>query len=260
MTFGVRPMLIGILLCSGINAWAQLRDDLEVVLTPAAREYCHIIQFPQAWAMPSTDEKTGLRLFFGSGFSRYEFRVEGSQGTRFLVAGITEYFPPAPYYTTNQFRVDLSDPTAPIEAASREAWDAAPTVPFTKEDTLRGSNTPSEDKPLEFNGFQFVKSGEFWDLAAARVSPDRARLVLLSEDHSSVSGTTSVFFDAFNADTGKKLFTVEGAFSSPVGDEPVGPLDTAGWVTEYFIVPLGKQIERCMVCEFGARHDVVPQK
>src|SRR5580698_683052 len=105
MSLGRRSMLAGVLLAASANAWAQF-DDLEVTLTPAARSYCHIIQFPEAWAMPRTDATTGVRLFFGSNFAELEFRSQGPQGAQFLVAGFTERFPPRAY-TTNRFSVDL---------------------------------------------------------------------------------------------------------------------------------------------------------
>jgi hypothetical protein len=66
-----------------------------------------------------------------------------------------------------------------------------------------------------------------------------------------------VFFDFFNADTGQKLFTIEGVFSSVNGGDPdTAVLTKTGWVTErYFIVPLGKAIDHCLVCDFGKDRD-----
>ena len=58
-----------------------------------------------------------------------------------------------------------------------------------------------------------------------------------------------VFFDIFNADTGKKLLTIQGRYES---SDTHGVLSKTAWVTErYFIVPMGEHLERCLVCEFG---------
>jgi hypothetical protein len=62
-----------------------------------------------------------------------------------------------------------------------------------------------------------------------------------------------VFFDVFNAATGEKVLTIQGAYSGP-GDDPEACLGKTAWLAErYFIVPLGPHRERCLVCEFGGR-------
>jgi hypothetical protein len=74
-------------------------------------------------------------------------------------------------------------------------------------------------------------------------------------------GQTRIFFDAFNVETGSKVLTIEGEFSSDTGDTSEGVLSETGWLTErYFIVPLGKQLERCLVCEFGARRSAASKQ
>jgi hypothetical protein len=207
-------VLLSVLLCS--DAGAQLLfDDLEVALPPAAQEYCHIIRFP-AWIMPRTDAKTGERLFFRSGLSAYEFRVEGLLGTRFLVAGMTDSFYPGPYYTSNIFSVDLSNPAGTIRPAGKAAWDAATPVLFSRANTLRGQNPPPKDKPLEFKGLKFAKTGNFWALEADRLSPGQARLVLQSDDLPKGDGPTPVYFDVFNTETGKEIVTIAGTYSTRV--------------------------------------------
>jgi hypothetical protein len=231
-----------------------LFDDLEVTLTPAAREYCHIIRFPQAWIMPRTDAKTGERLSFNSTYSGYEFRVEGLLGTRFLVAGITDSFPPAPYYTSNMFSVDLSNPAGAIRPAGKAAWDASTVVPFTRRSAFSPAGTVPNDRHLDFHGFQFSRSGAFWAQPsdyATRLSPDEAWLVLQSDDLPRGDGPTPVYFDFYNAETGKKIVTIAGTFSTFGGDVD-HQFFRPGWLTErYFIVGLGRQLDRCLVCEFG---------
>jgi hypothetical protein len=67
-------------------------------------------------------------------------------------------------------------------------------------------------------------------------------------------GATKVLLDAFRTNTGMKAGTIEGIFTTPVGDGPEEVLAKTGWVTErYFIVPLGRFKERSLVCEFGVR-------
>ena len=256
MSLRFRPTLLAVLFCAGANAWGQY-DDLEVTLTPAAREYCHIIQFPEAWAMPRTDAKTGeplhLGLGFGSVLGELEFRIEGLQGTQFLVGGFSTYFPPR-LDTTNRFRVDLSNPNSPIRVATKAAWDNATVVPITRDSRLMPANAPPDDKPLAFDGFLFDKSGELWE--QFRLSPDQAWLVLQSGARVINQGPSNMFFDVFSADTGNKIVTIKGTFSSEIGAPPEDVLSKTGWVTErYFIVPLGKRVERCLVCEFGRQRN-----
>lgn len=240
-----------ILLCAGVTAWGQL-DDLEVTLTPAAQEYCHVLRLPEALTIPSSVQAPGLKLRFGSNLGEYEFRIEGPQGTRFLMGGFTDFYGPRSY-TTNRFRVDLADPAALIGAATQAEWDAATIVPFARGSKLLPATPAGRTDPLEFNGFQFEKSGEIFDLEFSRLSPDQAWLVLQSEAIDNQFGTRRVFFDVFRADTGKKIVTIKGAFSSHLGDKPVSLLARTGWVAgRYFIVPLGKQIQQCLVCEFTA--------
>ena len=170
--------------------------------------------------------------------------------------GFTE-FVGTNYYTNNQYQIDLSDATAPALAASRKAWDAAAVVPLSRKSSLIRSE-PTEGKPFEFHGFQFAKRGAIWAQSyrgAILLSPDQAWLVLQSTTSGTKYGSAKVYFDFFNADAGQKMFTIEGTFSSINGGEPdSGVLAKTGWVTErYFIVPLGKTIARCLVCDFGGR-------
>jgi hypothetical protein len=238
---------------TGMNAWAQF-DDLEVTLTQVARGYCHVIRFPQTWTIQHFEDRTGQRLFFGSPGSDYEFRVEGILATQFLVAGFTE-FVGRNYYTNNRYIIDLSDPAAQIRLASREVWEASAIVPFTRKNRFLPRGTPAEDKPFEFHALKFARSGDIWDQSVdgpARLSPDQAWLVLQSQARRDQEGYTKVFFDFFNADTGRNVFLIEGSHSSINGGDADGALAKTGWLTErYFIVPLGRNMERCLVCDFG---------
>src|SRR5580698_4961716 len=230
MSFRFHGILIVIVLFGGAKASAQL-DNLDISLSPKAKEYCHVIRFPQAWAIPRVDDKTGQRIYFGSDFGEYEFRTEAPQGTQFFVGAFTEFFGPR-YDTTNHFRVDLSDPKFPIQAASREAWDTATVVAVTRKSRQLAPSPPPENKPLGLFGFQFAKSGQLWDLEFGRLSPDQSWLVLQSEALKSGPGGTRVFFDVFKAKTGEKVLTIEGTFSSSAADGPGSLLAKTGWVTD----------------------------
>jgi hypothetical protein len=248
--------LLSVSLVAEMNAWAQF-DDLKVSLTPGARQYCHVIRFPQPWAIQHFDDHAGQRLFFGLPGSDYEFRVEGVLSTKFLVAGFTE-FVGRNYYTNNRFKVDLSDPAASVPAVNRKVWENAAVVPLNRKSVFLPGATVTKEKRLEFNGFEFNKTGDLWGQPsndATRLSADQSWLVLQSRAVKNQQGPTRVFFDFFQVGTGQKLFTIEGTYSSINAVDPDGVLAKTGWLTErYFIVPLGKTIERCLVCDFGGRN------
>jgi hypothetical protein len=242
---------------SEVPAWAQF-DDFEVSLTPASRAYCHEVRFPQGWSTQHFDDRAPQHLFFGSTHSDYEFRVEGVLSTKFLVAGYSE-FVGTNYYTNNRYDLDLADATVPVTAVGRKTWDAAAVVPLIRKSAFPPIGTVPNDKRLDFHGFQFNRTGDIWGQPsdyATRLSPDQAWLVLQSTSRGTSPGSAKVFLDFFNADTEQKLFTIDGLFSSIRGGEPEGSvLSKTGWVTErYFIVPLGKTIDRCLVCDFGGRN------
>jgi hypothetical protein len=240
-----------------IAAWAQF-DDFEVSLTPLARTYCHEVRFPQGWSTQHFDDRAPQHLFFGSTHSDYEFRDEGVLSTKFLITAFTE-FVGTKYYASNRYQVNLSDATAPVISVEHKAWDSAAVVPLIRKSAFPAGTTVSNEKRLQFHGFQFNRTGDIWGQPseyAARLSPDQAWLVLQSTSPRPKAGSAKVFLDFFNADTGQKLFTIDGEFSSNRGGEPEGSvLGMTGWVTErYFIVPLGKAIDRCLVCDFGGRN------
>jgi hypothetical protein len=249
-----------------VTARAQL-DDLEVILPPAAREYCHLVRFPQGWAFPRYDKQAGQQLMFGSSGSDYEFRVDGILGTRFLVAGFTD-FVGTKYYTANRYEIDLSDPTASIDPASRKRWDTATVVPLGRKSAFSPGGTVSNDATLKFHGFEFNRTGAVWGQPsgyATRLSPDAAWIVLLSTTPATKNGvydpygTSKVFYDFYNADTGQKIFTIEGTFSSIAGVDADGAMGLSGWLTErYFVAQLGRKIERCLVCDFGHKKPRIP--
>jgi hypothetical protein len=253
--FGV-SLLLAVGLASEITVLAQF-DDFNASLTPAARAYCHEARFPQGWSTQHFDDRAPQHLFFGSTHSDYEFRVEGVLSTKFLVGGYTE-FVGTNYYTNNRYQVDLADARAPVVTIGRKAWDAAAVVPLVRKSAFPPIGTVPNDRRLDFHQFQFNRTGDVWGQPsdyATRLSPDQAWLVLQSTSPGTKGGSAKVFLDFFNADTGQKAFTIEGAFSSTRGGDPEGSvLGKTGWVTErYFIVPLGKTIDRCLVCDFGGR-------
>jgi hypothetical protein len=225
---------------------------VEITLTPAIREYCHIVRFPQGWNIATYDPTIHQPLFYGYD-SLYEFRVPGELETTFLVAGIIL---PSKKYTINKYRVNLSDPAAIAHPATEKEWLDGTKIPTTREEVVHVPHLTNE-QPINFNGFQFTKTGNIWAGENSRVSPDRVWIVLLSS-----SGTVAkrdeflifggrdkgkLFFDVFNADSGRKLMTIVGAY---VDIDPGHALNQSIWVTErYFIVPLGEHRERCLVCD-----------
>lgn len=246
--------------CAILCATARAQwDDLEVTLTPAAREYCHLVRFPLGWVFPRYDKQAGQQLSFALYESDYEFRVDGLLGTRFLVAGFTD-FVGTKYYTANRYEIDLSDPTASIGQASRKRWDTATVVPLARKSAFSPGGTVPNSATLKFHGFEFNRTGAIWGQPsgdATRLSPDGARLVLLSTTPATKNGaydpfgTSKVFYDFYNADTGQKTFTIEGTFSSRAGVDADGAMGQSGWLTErYFIAQLGRKIEHCWVCNF----------
>ena len=232
------------------TASAEFRNErIDVTLTAASKQYCHIVQFPQGWK-PRKFTEDGEILSFDSG-SDYEFRTAGDLSTQFLVAGFTELVG-TNYYTHNRYKVDLSNPRAPVVSAGAQTWKSAAVLPFGRKSIFRTGGPPGSSEDAEFHGFQFRKTGEIWALDGSRLSPDDAWLVLQSSGRSRETApygwTAQVFFDFFNADTGAKMFSLEGTFTSNVGDDPDHLLSFAGWVTgRYFIIPLGRHKERCIV-------------
>ena len=87
-------------------------------------EYCHVIRFPQRWAVPEFTE-TGHQLPEYTYRSDYEFRVPGLLETKFLVRGSVTLLDPERYYSKNVYNIDLSSPKTKIVPASEEAWQAA---------------------------------------------------------------------------------------------------------------------------------------
>jgi hypothetical protein len=247
-----------------IAALLQAASPIEIKMTPATLERCHILRFPQGWKVPVIMYESVLYYGYDS---KYEFRVADLLGTKFLIAGLIL---PEKKYTTNKYEVDLSDPKAPVLAVEDRVWDSATRIPVSQESTVKTIPTLDPEYQIQFKGKVCPKSGYYWATpsdAADRLSPDQAWLVLQSWTGSVDKGAEmhvfnwgwryhgKVFFDVFNAETGKKVFTIEGTYSNFDQDST---LAQTFWVTErYFIVPLGEHRERCLVCEFAA-HNAVP--
>lgn len=237
-------------------AGAGFEDFIDVKLTPAVKEHCHVVRFPQGWKMQGADQN-GQKLMVTYRASDYEFRVLGTLSTWFLVGAFTPQVASRPD-ATNRYRVNLSDPTASALPATDEDWNAATVLPLVRK--YLPIRPRKEDDPVVFNGFRFTKSGDRWASpgSISRLSPDSAWLVLSSVTD---AGTTrfgllssyKVFLDVFSADTGEKVLTIAGTYSG-LGFDPFGCLAKTAWLTErYFILPLGEHRDRCLVCEFGAR-------
>lgn len=249
----LRPIALGGILTSMLLG----SGPVDVTVTPAIREYCHIVRFPQGWSIMPTDGR-GNPLDYAYD-SKYEFRVPGVLGTRFLVRGFTQLG--HDYYTKNLYEIDLSDRAGIARRATDEEWQSGMKVPdsrFTDWKTFASVHLTNA-QPFSFNGFQFLKTGDIWPGEYARLSPDRAWLVLLSSsgkvakrDEFMIFGGRDkgkLFYDVFNADTGRKVITIVGTYQDI---EPGSAINESRWVTErYFIVPLGEQRERCLVCDFG---------
>jgi hypothetical protein len=245
-----------------LSSTMRAGSPIEVKVTAAMREYCHIVQFSQGWVVAQFD---GRGQYLGNFLRDYEFRVTGELRTRFLVAGVVDAgFEQQRRYTTNKYEVNLSDPKALVRSASDEAWQSAATVPTARKRVFVASSLLTDDKAIEFHNFLFTKFGDHWALDNSLLSPDQAWLVLQSwtgtAEVPSEHGITfdwgtifgyrgKLFFDVFNADNGKKLLTIQGRYAT---GNPGGVIGRTAWLTErYFIVPMGEHSERCLVCDFG---------
>jgi hypothetical protein len=241
---------------------------VEVKVTPEMREYCHIIQFSRGWGKISALTEHEFPPIF-SYDSEYEFRVSGME-PRFVVRGRD---PVTKNYTANTYEVDLSDQKSVPRLTTEEKWQAGTPVRFTKKEAFALAHPGKESlytlqvppSGFTFHGIQFDKTGPKWASFESRLSPGELWIVLQSR-----SGTVAhsedvplgrvfgrdggkLFFDVYNADTGKRAFTIPGTYN---GIDPNHALSKTGWLTErYFIVPLGQR-ERCLVCEFGAKRKI----
>ena len=234
-------------------------DVVDVDLNAAAREYCHVLRFPSGWQT----EKSVVPPKFGLA-DDYEFRVPGLQGTKFLVRGVQDLV--GKYYTANIYGADFSDPKAIAQPATEEEWKTATVVSIPRDTSTSGARVKDRrSKYAELEGRQFMRSGDAW--GSARLSPGRAVLVVESWSGtltrcggSDVPGGLTpcvdfggsrgkLFFDVYNADTGKKAITLTAKFTHILPEEAFGK---TAWVTErYFIIPLDEKRERCLVCGFG---------
>ena len=231
------------------------QDFIDLKLSSAAKEYCHVVQFPHGWKAEKFDDPPAYPTI-DYYYSDYQFRVEGLLGTQFLVGAFTPNIDRR-VNSTNHYRVNLSDPTAQVRPASRSIWDAATILPL-----IRKSISPKlvGYQPSFASYQQYTMSGAYpsYPGSDSRLSPDSTWLVLQSVTFGKVRSLVAhdaVFFDVFNTATGKKVFTIQASYSG-IGNDPYGCLETTAWLTErYFIIPLGKHRERCVVCEFAARRE-----
>jgi len=236
---------------------ASAEGPVDANVTPAMREYCHIIRFPLGWIVPPPLVTANQPPNVYGYDSEYEFRVPGLLETKFLIRGLI-----LPYgqSTVNSYEVDLSDPKAVPVSATEAAWQSGTPVPTTRK-ISRPALRLTNDQSFPLNGFQLGKSGKIWPGDYDRMSPGQVWIVLMSSSGSRgfsddvplglVRGRNrgTLFFDVYSVDGGKKIVTVQASYNGIGPDEAVGH---AGWVTErYFIVPLGEHRERCLVCEFG---------
>jgi hypothetical protein len=161
-----------------LSATMRAGSPIEVKVTATMREYCHIVQFPQGWTSPRYNERG---TYYGDNITDYEFRVTGVLGTRFLVAGRVDFGSESQdwrLYTTNKYELDLADPKAPVRAASNEAWKSATIITLVRKPPFVVAG--GREKPIEFHGFVFTKSGQRWAGPDSLLSPDQAWLVVQS--------------------------------------------------------------------------------
>ena len=247
------------------SCWAA--EGVDVKITPAIQEYCHIVRFPQGWSITpyvrNHDVLNTVTPVEYTYWSDYEFRVPGVLGTRFLVRGVDKSLGNRhDNYTKNAYEFDLSDPKSIPRPASEDEWQSGTIVPDNRLTDSRNFtqiiSRLTNGASLHFRGFQFDKTGKVWEGEFARLSPDQSWIVLLSssgkmakrDDFIGFEGRDKgkLFTDVYNTDTGKKLLTIVGTY---LNIDPRA-LNQALWVTErYFILPLGEQRERCLVCDFG---------
>lgn len=256
--------LLSIFPVGAVSCWAV--EGVDVKITPAIQEYCHVVRFRQGWSIipfiRNHDVLNTVTPIEYTYWSDYEFRVPGVLGTRFLVRGVDKSTGRT-VYTNNLYEIDLTDPTAIPRPAGEDLWQSSALVPDDRSADFSRNVAPllphlRSNTPLGFRGFTFYKTGEIWEAEVARLSPDQSWIVLLSssgkiakrDDFIGFEGRDKgdLFLDVYNVDTGKKIFTIVGTYV----DINPSALDKALWVTErYLILPLGAKRERCFVCDFG---------
>jgi hypothetical protein len=240
---------LGLTLSIGLLSSCEPRGNgsIGVDLSIAGKEYCREISFPQGWHYPLRDNNG---LDYPTPFKEYEFR-EGDAPGEFLVAGSFETTVFSPPYTTTKYRLNLSSAQPSVTSVDNVTWEdaASKVVPLFRESVF--SNYPqlvASRGAAEFQGKHFAKTGEFWanaDIAATRLSPDKAWLVLQSRTN---PGEGRVFFDVFNIGTGSKLVTLEGPQHGAWPDELI---NRTGWLAgRYFVIPTGDDFEGSVICEF----------
>jgi hypothetical protein len=235
-------------------------SPVDIKLTAVVREYCHVIRFPQAWSIAEVLRKGDALLY--SYEDNYEFRAMAGSGSRFLVAGF-KLVAETKYYTNNKYEIDLSDPVAPIRAATEEAWQSARAVSLNNK-YLAGRRSGNPNPVPEFLGRRYSTSGEKLGYDCGRPSPDNRKVVLLSwtgkvDAHAEKYPFTiragkyhgKLYYDVFDTHSGDGLINIEGTYS---GIDPDFALFQAMWLTDrYFLIPLGDHRERCLVCEFSKK-------
>jgi hypothetical protein len=230
-------------------------DLMDVKLSPTAKEYCHVVQFPKGWKAERLDDPAAYPGI-DSRYSDHEFRVKGLLGTQFLVGAFSPNTARAGH-SINHYLADLSDATTRVRPVSKAEWDAATVLPL-----IRKSISPKiVGYSPSFAPFQrYAMSGTqpSYPGSDSRLSPDSAWLVLQSGTPERVRRPVqyhAIFLDVFDTATGRKIVTIQGTYSE-VTNVPDSNLGKTAWLTErYFIIPLGAQLEKCVVCEFSARRE-----
>jgi hypothetical protein len=249
------------------------RDAFEVELSPVAREYCHIVQFP-GWGRIQKPGNLGRTRY--EYYDDYEFRTAGV-GSDFMVrgrvSGVGVYgLKLDEGYTRRIYEVNFANSRAKAHSVSEQRWTSGFLLSHVQKSAatfsaMRSANILYPDQNATFHGFELERGGKNWPVldAASRLSPDQAWLVLqsfsggiriggiLDDNRGEATGGPTrgqVFLDFFDANTGKRVLTIQGRYRYI---DPETTFRRSGWLTErFFIVPLGAHRERCLICDFGA--------
>lgn len=218
-------------------------------LQGTATEYCHLVRFPQGWTMPRLGppfDKEPLVYLEAD----YDIRQVSPGSDKFLIRAIQKHRG-IPTPTLNVYLVDLANPSVVPRPASPVEWAAAEPIALNRTPIGIELNRESAAK---FKGFTFPKTADRWaTYAPSRLSPASSWLVLQSADGKQMSAfgiKYRVVFDMYSTETGRKLATIETTYSG-IGNNPDECAGRAAWLTDrFFLIPLGKQAENCLVCEF----------
>lgn len=251
------------------SPYPPIQTYVKVNFNEIEREYCYVLTFTAGWQYPpAIKRKTGGMdsFMWDINSGDYEFRVPVGPSTIFIVRGLDKSYGrlsgnyplhPESYYTTNIYKVDLADRVTPPQPATQEEWDAA--FPVRLDPSPKGFEvTQYPTDFIRYKGIEFKRTGARWDIHSALLSLDKSLLsvhswsgkVGLSNRHGPYGKTRgTLYFDFYQADTGKKVVTVTAQLNYILPQEV---FQNTAWLSErFFVMPLDDERNKCMVCEFG---------